>query len=379
MAIAIEVCESETAANARNGEIAAVGCGNILKFSFAEIQKNMGRLGVADIAANVTDSVVDVAVGDDEVQAAIEIEVGKAATEAQRGFGRITNASRDRDVVKLPGGWGTIKADHFVIEIGDGDSGTAGIFEVGDIDSHSSAGLSVRAESKTGFDRSVFELSVAEIAIELVGLSVIGNEEIGPAVLIEVKHGNAERFGTGVKDSAGGGDVFEGAVAAIVKEPAGFAAIGFRSAIGFIFSVEAAEDVMFGGPVDVVADEEVEMAVAVVVEPQRGGAESLASSEAAGLCHVYKGSFAGIAEQAVLADASDQNIREAIVVVIADGDAHAVEFDVESGGAGDIGEGAVAIISIELQRGAIPFVAPPGQGIYGHNGFVRGGGGVEKN
>src|SRR5260221_2492263 len=207
MAIAIEVCESETAANARNGEIAAVGCGNILKFSFAEIQKNMGRLGVADIAANVTDSVVDVAVGDDEVQAAIEIEVGKAATEAQSGFGRITNASRDRDVVKLPGGWGTIKADHFVVEIGDGDSGTAGIFKVSDIDAHTCTGFAVGTERESGFDGCVFEFSVAKIAIELVGLRVIGDEKIGPAVLIKVEHGNANRFRTGVKDSAGGGDL----------------------------------------------------------------------------------------------------------------------------------------------------------------------------
>src|SRR5258707_11983570 len=104
MAIAIEVCESETAANARNGEIAAVGCGNILKFSFAEIQKNMRRLRVANIAANVADSVVDVAVGDDEVQAAIEIEVGKAAAKSECGFGRTADASRERDIIELPGG-----------------------------------------------------------------------------------------------------------------------------------------------------------------------------------------------------------------------------------------------------------------------------------
>src|SRR5882757_334063 len=266
MAIAIEVCESETAANPRNGEIAAVGCGNILKFTLAEIQKNMGRLGVADIAANVADSVVDVAVSDDEVQAAIEIEVGKAAAKSQCGFGRSANASCEGDIIELPGSRRTIEADHFVVEIGDGDAGAAGIFEVGDINSHSGAGLSVRAESKAGFDGSVFELSVAQISIQLVRLSVIGDEKIWPAVLIKVEHGHAERFGTGVENSAGRGDVFKSAVAAIVKQPASLAAISFRSAIGFIFSVKAAEDVVFGGPVDVVADEEVEMAVAVVVE-----------------------------------------------------------------------------------------------------------------
>src|SRR6266404_1627742 len=103
MAIAIEVCESETAGNPRNREIAAVGCSDILKFAFAEVQENVRRLGVANIAANVANSVVDVAVGDDEIEAAIEIEVGKAAAEAQRGFGRSANASGERDIIELPG------------------------------------------------------------------------------------------------------------------------------------------------------------------------------------------------------------------------------------------------------------------------------------
>ena len=57
-------------------------------------------------------------------------------------------------------------------------------------------------------------------------------------------------------------------------------------------------------------------------------------------------------KQAILPDASDENVGKSVVVVIADGDAHAVKFDVEAGGAGNVGESAVAIVFVELQSGA---------------------------
>src|SRR5882724_4698646 len=53
VAVAIEVGESESAAYARGRKVTAVcGC-YILKFSVAEIQKEMRRLRVTHVAANV--------------------------------------------------------------------------------------------------------------------------------------------------------------------------------------------------------------------------------------------------------------------------------------------------------------------------------------
>jgi len=45
---------------------------------------------------------------------------------------------------------------------------------------------------------------------------------------------------------AGGGDVLEGAVAAIVKQPARLAAICLRRAVRLVLAIEAAEHVMLG-------------------------------------------------------------------------------------------------------------------------------------
>jgi hypothetical protein len=68
---------------------------------------------------------------------------------------------------------------------------------------------------------------------------------------------------------------------------------------------------------------------------------------------------AAFAEEAILADAGDEQIGEAVVVVIADGNAHAVHFDVESRGFRHVGEAAVAIVVIEAQRAALLLVAGP--------------------
>ncbi len=78
-----------------------------------------------------------------------------------------------------------------------------------------------------------------------------------------------------------------------------------------------------------------------------------------GVGDVNERAFAGVAEQPVLADAGDENVGEAVVVVIADGHAHAVEFNIEAGARGYIGEGAVAVVVVEAKRGAVLLVAGP--------------------
>ncbi len=120
---------------------------------------------------------------------------------------------------------------------------------------------------------------------------------------------------------------------------------------------------MVGGPANVIADKEIEEAVAVVIEPEGGGAEALLVEEAGFLRDVGEDAFASVVEEAALADAGDENVWEAVVVVVGDGDAHAVEFNVEAGGFGDVGECAVAIVAIELERGTLSLVAGPVHGI----------------
>ncbi|HZS72548.1 MAG TPA: hypothetical protein VFA13_11985 [Candidatus Acidoferrum sp.] len=116
---------------------------------------------------------------------------------------------------------------------------------------------------------------------------------------------------------------------------------------------------MFRRPAHVIAYEEIQQAVAVVVKPQRGSAEAKMMAEAALRGDIDKRALAGVAEEAALADARDENIGEAVVIVIADGDAHPIQLHVEAGRLRDISESAVAIVAIEAQSAALALVAGP--------------------
>src|SRR5207248_8055851 len=83
------------------------------------------------------------------------------------------------------------------------------------------------------------------------------------------------------------------------------------------------------------------------------------ASQTAGFCDVDKSSFAGVLEQAVLTHASDQDVRIAVVVVVSNGHAHSIHFNIKTGSTGYIGESSIAIVAIELERAAVALVAGP--------------------
>src|SRR5437660_12242024 len=116
---------------------------------------------------------------------------------------------------------------------------------------------------------------------------------------------------------------------------------------------------MLQTPALLIAAENTKQAVAVVIKPLSGSAEALMSEEAAGTRGVHKSSFAGVAKEPALADASDEDVGEAIVVVIADGHAHSVELDIEARAARYVGECAVAIVAVKPKSGTLSFVAGP--------------------
>ena len=300
---------------------------------------------MADVAADVPHRVVDVPVGDDEIDRAVEVHVREDAAEPQRVSRRGADARAHRFVLVQAASQRPIEADHLVVEIRDREARSPGTIDVRCVDAHSGARLAVGAEGHTGLDRDVLERAVPLVAIELVRLRVVRHEEIGPAVLIVIQHRHAERLRAGVEDAARRRDVLERAVAAVAEQPARVAAVGLGRAVRLLLAVEAAEDVVFGGPLDVVADEEIEQPVAIEVEPQGGCAEARPPVQPARARGVHEGALARVAEQAILSDARDQDVREPVVVRVAHGHAHSVELDVETRGPRDIGERAVPCCS----------------------------------
>ena len=187
IAIAIKIGKSEPASNASGGKISSIAAGDILEFSFAEIEEEVRRLSIANVAANIADGIVDVAVRDDQIETAIKIEIGKAATKAESCFRRASDTGGYRDVIKLSRRGRAIEANHFVVKICDGDSCVSGIFKISHIDAHAGAGFAFTAEGDSGLHRRVLECAIVLVAIQLIWLSVVSHEQVGPAIVAVIK------------------------------------------------------------------------------------------------------------------------------------------------------------------------------------------------
>src|SRR5580692_1374501 len=123
--------------------------------------------------------------------------------------------------------------------------------------------------------------------------------------------------------------------------------------------VQAAEHIVLGRPLHVVADEQVKPAVTVKIKPQRGRAQGLPVAESAGVGNVGESSLPAIFEQPVLSDTRNQDVGKTVVVVIAHGDAHSVHLYIETGLVGYVGKSTVVVIVVEPKRRRLALVARP--------------------
>ena len=106
------------------------------------------------------------------------------------------------------------------------------------------------------------------------------------------------------------------------------------------------------------ADEEIEPAVAVVVEPERARREARVG-DAGALRHVFEAAAAAVPEKMIAAERRDVDVDVAVVVEVRRGHAEAVHLDREPGGSRDVGEGAVVIVAIERRIRFSALVASP--------------------
>ena len=87
-----------------------------------------------------------------------------------------------------------VKRQHLIVEIADHDALMPGVVVIRRVDSHSASRLAVFAEGDARIHGDFFELAVPHVAVQLVGLRVVGHYQVGPAVVVVVEHGHAERF-----------------------------------------------------------------------------------------------------------------------------------------------------------------------------------------
>src|ERR1700731_2627044 len=98
-----------------------------------------------------------------------------------------------------------------------------------------------------------------------------------------------------------------------------------------------------------------------------GRASALPPEETARTRGINKSSFAGVAKKPALPHASDENIRETIVVVVADGHSHSIHLDVQSCASRHVRKGAIAVVPVEPQRGSLALVSGPVHAVHQQN------------
>jgi len=198
------------------------------------------------------------------------------------------------------------------------------------------------------------------VLIERAGGGVVGNVNVGPAVVVEVGGEDTEAVGAvGAEDSSEFGNVGEGAVAVVAKENIFSADEAGRAASDHYAFIQAGAGLGdgCGGEihVDVIGDEEIEFAVAIVVNEGATAVPAVAVCCDAGFFGDFgEGAVAVIVIETILAEVADEEIVEAVVVVIAEAAALSPARVGDAGSECDVSERAVAIIFEKARDGLLP-------------------------
>src|ERR1051326_2989119 len=131
----------------------------------------------------------------------------------------------------------------------------------------------------------------------------------------------------------------------------GGAFVGFGSAIGFVGTIQRAAKIALRGPLDIVGDRQIQLAIAIVIDPGGAGAELLDACKT-GVCrYIRKRTVAIVVKQTVLPQTSHKDVIVTIIVVVTDGRPHSIDTDGQAGFRSNVGEGPVMVIVIQLECG----------------------------
>ena len=243
----------------------------------------------------------------------------------------------------------------------------------GRVDSHRAAGLPLLIERHSPFNRLLDERAVLLIVKQKVLHGVVGDRDVDPAIAVEVAERHPQRLAGedfvshGVANPQSGlvADFRELALTVVAVEVRMCAGKVLRSTIGPFPAGqrERLGQVELLRPLHVVADEQIEVTIVVVVEESAACAPipddrvrvrgrtvvKLLSANAHFLGDVDE--LRGVVpKEAVSSDGREVQIFIAVVVVIADSDSLTIEADREAGLLRDVGELAVSIVPVEGHR-----------------------------
>src|SRR5713226_8642701 len=324
------------------------------------IQGEQGRLQIIQGMVDGFDVVQHMTLGDEQVLPAVVVEVFHANAPSGTAGGERAEAGFKTLIGERASAIVVVEAIDFAGQLGNDDVGLAVVIVVLKDSAHAGKRLAIGGERGARFESALRERAVAVVVEEELLHAVVGDEDVREAVVVIVGEGHAKSAALLGGDAGFLANVLESAVAAIAIEKVSRWGKFARRAIGS--PGPTAGLAVPGVPFHVTGHKEIEMAVIVEVEKTgRDGPAAARDSRFGG--DIREGSVAVVVIQDVLSVARDEEIGIAIIVVVADRDAHAV---VASAGAGQacgfshIRETAIFILAIKAipvaRIGAIEFL-----------------------
>ena len=207
----------------------------------------------------------------------------------------------------------------------------------------------MRTGGGAGEDSILCKSAVTVVVIEVIGAAIVRDIKIGPAVVIVISPHDPHAMQLArVAHRCLLRDIFECSIAAIAEEKVAFAfhfvghleddrpvslhmRIGRRKVMKVCFHVAG--------------NKQIEVAVAVVIGPGSSGAEA-GRFHACSLSHILELASPQVVVQHVVSIACHVEVRQAVVVIVANCDPHSPSARGQSRSLGGIGEMEIAATSI---------------------------------
>ena len=356
VSIVVEVGEGRAATGLRHGDRVSQAFTDIGETAGAEIAIDDLALLVTRFGLELNHFRINVAVGQKQIQPAVVVEVDPARAPSQPP--RVdADSSRKRPILAVPVARVGVERRRVAGEIRFEHVHRPVAIVVADGDAHAGLRLPVLTVRAAARHADVGERAVAIVAVQCARVRIVRDIEVDPAVVVEVERAHAQAVcALRARDPRLLGHIVERAVAGIVVQHV-FATGQPRRAARHLDPFVATQPRVRRGrggqiEIDVVGDEEVEPAVAIVIEERAAGAPACAragKTRAAG--HFFERPVCSVAIQPVLSPVADEQIVVPVGVVVADARPLSPSACRKSRLRRHVFERAVALVPVQLIHG----------------------------
>jgi len=355
--VIVEVTERASAAAVSSGDARTGDFDQLFERLIAEITEN-GAWGFVGILRKLTFNFrVNVPRNHEEIGITVVVEVEHAGAPANVA-GLHGDASLTGDIIEIGLSVVVVENARVVGEMGFEEVQVAVEVIITDADAHASLLVAIVAEGHATENAFFAERAVVIVHEQQAGSGIASDVDIRPAILVEIggDHGHAVALGKS-GDAGLLADVSEAAITIVAIQgmmTGGKAARATldRHAAEIAIGAGARNGGVFEGEADVIGDEQVKMAIAIVIDKSATGAPARLVVEQAGVFgDIGEGAVTIVAEQDVLAEIGAENVVEAVIIIIADADPVGPADRVETSFFGDVGESAVAIVFVKAIGG----------------------------